>query len=398
MVIGKDIKTDKTVEISLDKSRVVLVTGKRGSGKSYSLGVLAEELYLQDGPPESGEERPFILVVDALGIFFTFCRSNPSLTDGELGPIALPVRLLVPGEPTKRYGSDVVARMETLGVQFHPLRLPPSALSPSEWCDLFEVSVNEPLGIALFRAVQHLGEAFFSVPQLIEQVWEDPRSQEKTKEALVNRLEMADGWDIFSPSETDLSEILDAAGLNVLDLSVLSPGAYGLANLIVSVVCRTLFQKRVVAKRRENLCLAPTAQRIWLLIDEAQRFVPAGRATLSKDLLIAWAKEGRQPGLSVVFATQQPSAIDNDILSQCDLILCHRLSNQEDIAALNKLSQDYLGSELKTYLRQIKNQGEALLLDDFSERLALLKVRPRRTLHGGGESRLPLFEEVHPVR
>lgn len=195
-----------------------------------------------------------------------------------------------------------------------------------------EVSVNEPLGIALFRAVQHLGNDFnrlnpadfFSVPQLIEQVWEDPRSQEKTKEALVNRLEMANGWDIFSQSETDLSEILDGGCLNVLDLSVLSPGAYGLANLIVSVVSRTLFQKRVVAKRRENLCLAPQAERIWLLIDEAQRFVPASKSTLSKDLLIAWAKEGRQPGLSVAFATQQPSAIDNDILSQCDLILCHR--------------------------------------------------------------------------
>jgi len=130
-----------------------------------------------------------------------------------------------------------------------------------------------------------------------------------------------------------------------------------------------------------------------LLIDEAQRFVPAGKSTFSKDILISWVKEGRQPGLSAVFATQQPSSIDNDILSQCDLILCHRLSNREDIAALNRLSQDYLGNELKTYIRHVKNQGDALMLDDFSERMAILKVKERRTLHGGGEQILNLFEE-----
>jgi hypothetical protein len=34
--------------------------------------------------------------------------------------------------------------------------------------------------------------------------------------------------------------------------------------------------------------------RIWLLIDEAQRFVLTGRSTLSKEILITWAKEERQ--------------------------------------------------------------------------------------------------------
>jgi DNA helicase HerA-like ATPase len=179
----------------------------------------------------------------------------------------------------------------------------------------------------------------------------------------------------------------------VLDLSVLDPGGYGLANLIVSVLCRDLFIKRVKSRQRENLGLSENAERIWLLIDEAQRFVPAGKSTFSKEILISWVKEGRQPGLSAVFTTQQPSGIDNDILSQCDLILCHRLSNREDIAALNKLSQDYLGNELKTYIRHVKNQGEALMLDDFAERMAILKVKERRTLHGGGEQILKLFEE-----
>jgi len=52
-----------------------------------------------------------------------------------------------------------------------------------------------------------------------------------------------------------------------------------------------------------------------------------------------------------------------------------------------------LGNELRTYIRHVKNQGEALMLDDFSERMAILKVKPRKTLHGGSEKILDLFKE-----
>ena len=380
MNIGQDIKKNHQVEFSTEKSRVVLITGKRGSGKSYTLGVLAEELF----------NDALLLLIDPLGIFWTFCLSD---TEVDLDAGGLSTTVLTPGDPVARYGKDVYERKKKLGVVFRPLRLNPSDISPSGWCQLFGLTISEPQGIALFRAVQNLAENdYFSINELMERVIEDPRPQDKTKEALVNRLEMAAGWDIFSDSHEDIWDKLDKNSINVLDLSVFVHGAYGIADLIVSEFCRNLFGKRVKGRQRENLGLAQIPERVWLLVDEAQRFVPAGKSTFSKDILISWVKEGRQPGLSAVFATQQPSSIDNDILSQCDLILCHRLSNREDIAALNRLSQDYLGNELKTYIRHVKNQGEALMLDDFSERMAILQVKERRTLHGGGEEILNLFE------
>jgi len=385
MIIGRDIKKNNEVDFSVDKSRVILITGKRGSGKSYTLGVLTEELF----------DDALLLLVDPLGIFWTFCLPN---TETSLEAEGLPTTVLVPGNPILRYGEDVFEQKSKFDVKFCSIRLNSSDISPSGWCGLFDLTISEPQGIALFRAAQNLGgNHYFTVDDLIEAVMEDPKPQDKTKEALINRLEMAKAWDIFSTSYEDTWGKLDSSSLNVLDLSVLDPGAYGLGNLIVSVLCRDLFIKRVKARQRENLGLAQSPERIWLLIDEAQRFVPAGKGTFSKEILISWVKEGRQPGLSAVFATQQPSSVDNDILSQCDLILCHRLSNREDIASLNKLSQDYLGNELKTYIRHVKNQGEALMLDDFSERMAILKVKPRRTLHGGGEEILNLAERACPV-
>jgi len=111
MVLGHDIKTQNPVEVSLDKSRVVFVTGKRGSGKSYTLGVIAEELYLT-GSQVGAENRPLvstgstrrILMVDPLGIFFTFCCPNP-----EWSPF---VQL--------RAGSELAKEQSQTGVQKKP--------------------------------------------------------------------------------------------------------------------------------------------------------------------------------------------------------------------------------------------------------------------------------------
>ena len=82
------------------------------------------------------------------------------------------------------------------------------------------------------------------------------------------------------------------------------------------------------------------SQRILLLIDEAHQFVPSGKATLAKEALIRWTKEGRQPGLSLAVASQQPSAIDSEVITQCDVIVAQKLTNRADIQAINALSQD----------------------------------------------------------
>ena len=74
-----------------------------------------------------------------------------------------------------------------------------------------------------------------------------------------------------------------------------------------------------------------------------------------------WVKEGRQPGLSLILASQQPGAIDQEVLSQCDLILCHKVTASDDVDSLNRLSHDYMARELKIYLRQLSRTREKQL-------------------------------------
>jgi len=186
---------------------------------------------------------------------------------------------------------------------------------------------------------------------------------------------------------------------NIVDLSRLESGPRGRRNLTISVIARNLFRARADARLREEFGLASPLPRIWLAIDEAHQFMPAGGTTLSKEQLVRWAKEGRQPGLSLIVASQQPSAIDREVLSQCDVILSHKLTTRDDVNALNRLSQDYMGSELQALIRKLKRVGEAILVDDERETVHHLSIRPRRSRHGGSsiapaeEERLDLWNE-----
>ena len=204
----------------------------------------------------------------------------------------------------------------------------------------------------------------------------------------MNRLAMTKDLGLFSDKYQNTSSFFDSKYINIIDISMLYLSAYGLRNLIVGSILRSLFRRAALDRRFEDLGLQSSEERIWLFMDEAHQFIPSGKRTLSKDIITSWVKEGRQPGLSSVFTSQQPSALDNDILSQCDLMIIHRVTNMEDVQALNKLRQEYMVADLKDFLMAVKGPGDALLLDDESERIAVMKVRPRMTKHGGTERRV----------
>lgn len=388
LFIGRDIKNNESVYIDASKSRPILICGKRGSGKSYTLGVIAEEICSLE------RENVVPLIVDPMGIYWCICEPNSpqreALWEWGLSETSYGVSLLVPGAPEEHMGSEVVPEMKRRGVTFRSLKINASDLSPDLWCDLWNLNVNDIQGIGLYRAVLHLkkNKSFFTVKDIMEEIELDPKIKDVTKEALANKLEMVNEWNIFSKEYNPLEKLLDPASVNVLDLSTVGGGRQDFRNLIVSVLCKNIFSKRIKARKKEELGIRSEFPHVWLMIDEAQNFIPSGKTSLSKDILIRWVKEGRQPGLSFVAATQQPSALDNEILSQCDIIMSHKITMKDDVSALNRLSQDYMGSEFKTFIRKIQRVGEVVMVDDERERVSMVQIRPRRSRHGGGEIRI----------
>jgi len=385
ILLGKQMNDGSLVEIPCGTSQRILVCGKTGTGKSYTLGVLVEEL--------ARIGKDIILVVDTQGIFWSTAQPNESYSEvdklWEFNREArgFRVNILVPGNPAERYGDTaIVEELEHRGINIQELRLNPSDLSPEMWCDLFDLDINGLMGIMLFRAVRQCGQRLgreFLIDDIAAEV-SKLHGLDQTKEAIQRKLDMAHDWQIFEENRyREIWEILQPDAINVLDLSVIAQGRYGLRNLVLAVLATFIFRMRAIARRREALGLASDMKKVWLAIDEAHNFCPSVRSTLSKDILIRWAKEGRQPGLSLVVASQQPSAIDAEILTQCGIRLVHRITSKDDYRAIDALSQDYLSEGLPNQIKQLNGPGQTLLIDDERESVIPVQIRPRQSLHGG---------------
>ncbi|MCK5334119.1 MAG: ATP-binding protein, partial [Candidatus Aenigmarchaeota archaeon] len=123
----------------------------------------------------------------------------------------------------------------------------------------------------------------------------------------------------------------------------------------------------------------------WMLIDEAHQFLPNEGVTVASGPLLQWVKIGREPGVSLVLATQMPYKLHNEAISQCDLVITHRLTSRNDIESLANIMQSYMRYGIPEYFDRLpREKGSALILDDNSERLYEIRMRPRMSWHAGG--------------
>jgi len=91
---------------------------------------------------------------------------------------------------------------------------------------------------------------------------------------------------------------------------------------------------------------------------------------------------GRAPGVSLVCATQRPGALPSVAVSQSDLLVAHRLTAERDLDRLAEAEATYLAGDLASRLPT--ETGEALVVDDATETAHTVRIRERRTPHGGG--------------
>ena len=78
---------------------------------------------------------------------------------------------------------------------------------------------------------------------------------------------------------------------------------------------------------------------VWLILDEAHEFLPNQGETVATRPLVTILREGRQPGISLILATQQPGKIHGDVMTQSDVVIAHRVTANFDIQALGTLMQ-----------------------------------------------------------
>ena len=77
--MGQTTSLSNKVYLDVAKSHVVFVVGKRGSGKSYTMGVIAEGIY---DLPDEIRNNLAVVMLDTMGIYWTM--KYPNNKDHEL--------------------------------------------------------------------------------------------------------------------------------------------------------------------------------------------------------------------------------------------------------------------------------------------------------------------------
>lgn len=391
--MGQTSSLSNEIWLDVSRSHVVFVCGKRGSGKSYSLGVVAEGV---SSLPSEIAENIAVLLIDTMGIYWTMKypneRDRALLEKWNMEPKGLDVEVFVPQGRFEQLLEEGIPADK-------PFAITPRELEPSEWSKLFELGLTDSVGVLLERVSEELREQGpFSLDDFEHALGEQDASK-ATISAAQNMVRSAKTWGLFSDKATPIKEVVSPGQVSVLDVSAYAAQGSGwnVRALVIGLVCQKLFEERMIARKQEErealeeeLAFQPHKQRsdpiIWVIIDEAHEFLPREGKTPASDALITLLREGRQPGISLVLATQQPGKIHTDVMTQSDVILSHRITAKVDTEALGMLTQSYMRGALDQLLNELpRMKGAAIMLDDNNEKLYSMRVRPRFTWHGGSD-------------
>lgn len=269
--------------LDFDSPHALLVVGKRGYGKSYTMGVIAEELAQTDAIAP--------IIVDPMGAFETL------------------------GDETA-----------TSARVFSQPAVAPNSLDPRSWCAILGLSPESSAGALVWQSAQRVE----TLEEMQAEIRQTDAAQADVR-AAINHVKMADSWGVFDTVDgLDASRLADS-GITVIDLSGLADGPM---NAVVRGVAESVYRARV----SEDIGRLP-----WLMVDEAHTFFQG----VARPALERLLTRGRAPGLSTVLVTQRPSAVPAVGISQSDILISHRLTAQSDVDALQAAQPTYMTGALE---------------------------------------------------
>ncbi len=407
--LGKVIEQGKTSTIldygvfcDIGFPHVIGVFGSRGSGKSFDLGVFLEEIYgstiTENGPitEDAG------IVFDIQDQFWTLKYPLNQNDPGDQRQMSELKRWRLETQLISDVSILVPTNSETQVPDAIPFSLAASQISEDDYLAILELERFSPMGQALLTLLhsteEHTPDRLAACCKANANLY---NYQQSTIDGLRWRLESLAEMQIIAPQGLEVDEILKPGHLSIV---LMRNTPDGVRALIVGVISRLAADKmsraqqaRKVQRRTGRTNGAQStqiAQKLWMILDEAHVLIPSDEVTPATGPLIDYVKRGRDAGLSLIFATQQPSAVNTKLMSQVDMTLTHMLGFENDVsAAINRMPtrntvtyeiQNVRASSLGDVIRTL-DPGEAVLADGASGRIVLIKVRPRRTAHGGNE-------------
>lgn len=326
--------------------RHLAIIAQTGAGKSYTAGVILEEL-LKKGA------TAIVFDPHADYVFLSHKKNNEKFSDR--------ISVFRTRESVGRYNESEIGRVNVYEVKFSDLSID----EIKRICGISEGWTN--IIKAIEDAIKNLGQEY-DLEDLINQLESDG-----TKESLkaLNYIRKLNRIKVFGSSTTDIMKILKPKHISIMDLS-------GLSDKVSDYITFKL-----LGEIYEKVEMQQFKYPVFIILEEAHRFIPRNENTLSKFIMKRMAAEGRKFGIFLTLITQRPGKIDQDVLSQCNSQIIMRLTNPEDQKAVRS-SSERLSEDLLNDLPGL-NIGEAIIVGEVTKAPLMVKIRGRETREGGAD-------------
>ncbi|MEO7015921.1 MAG: ATP-binding protein [Leifsonia sp.] len=329
--------------------------GQSGSGKTYALGVVLEQLLVHTALP--------MVIFDPNADFVRLQEPVPGFPETAAQRIiaSRDIRILRPSNE----GPDA------LRVRF--IDLPLKSKGAVLHLDLLDDRAE-------FNELLHLEETVGTLDpeQIVPQLLAKGTPAALALAARVENLRVTE-WGVWARGKRAVTDIVQERP----DATVLDVGgfAYPDESLVVAMaVLDDLWQKR--EQRRPLL----------IVIDEAHNLCsPEHDGPLQvavRERIIQIAAEGRKFGLWLLISTQRPSRIHPSIVSQCDNLALMKMTSAVDLDELSTIF-GFVPSAMFARSPGFR-QGEALFAGGFVPAPTMVKMAGRLTREGGADVGVPL--------
>jgi len=353
-----ELVTERGVRFLLDAGgfdRHTFFCGQSGSGKSYALGAVLEQLLL--------ETSLRVVVLDPNS---DFVRVG-SLLEGVEGEVADRYRSAAEGVMVRRGGEGA----DRLHVRFTDFE----AEEQAAVLRLDPIRDREEYGVLVDLVEQGLETGVSSAAEIAERLLAAPVEEQRALGARLRNLGIH-RWPIWSAGDEGSIQDLAASGGPrglVVDLGSLeTPGEKAVA---AESVLAALWRRRA------------DREPVLIVIDEAHNVCPREPAdevtALASERAAQIAAEGRKFGLYLLVSTQRPQRVNELVVSQCDNLVLMRMSSAGDRAYLAE-TLSFAPAALVERAGAFR-PGEALVAGKIASHAAFVRFGPRIAEEGGGD-------------
>ena len=258
------------------------------------------------------------------------------------------------------------------GVNRVTAKINPRLLDPDELADVLDIRENASkqrsvLARALTEEVKRADDFWASLRNKLRENNGDHR---ETAERVIEIIERALRT-MGKVMDTEIGNpinMIKPNRVNVIDMSELTEAQ---SKLIVAYFGREILEQRKAYRRGEKHNVTFDTP-VILALEEAHAFLPEGEYSEAHEVISKIAREGRKFGVGLIVASQRPSRLSQDVLSQMGSLAVFRISQPRDQRYVVEASE-LISEEIASGLPSL-NPGEAILLGQWVKLPTVVKV------------------------